>query len=59
MKRSSDRHFAVLAEPPTRNEARFLREQNIVRIDMPLDIFVAKLTADGVSATELASAAEA
>jgi hypothetical protein len=59
MKRSSDRHFAVLPEPPTRNEARFLREQNIVRIDAPLDVFVAKLTADAFGATELASPAEA
>jgi hypothetical protein len=59
MKRSSDRHFAVLPEEPTRNEVRFLREQNIVRIDMPLEAFVAKLTGDALGATELASAGEA
>ncbi len=36
MKRSSGRHWAVLPDTPTRNEARFLAEQNIERIDMPL-----------------------
>lgn len=41
MKRSSARHWAVLRAPPTRNEARFLKEQNIERIDMPLAEFVA------------------
>jgi SIR2-like protein len=44
MKRSSDHHWAVLPEPPTRNEARFLEEQGIERIDMPLAEFVAALT---------------
>jgi hypothetical protein len=43
MKRSSDKHWAVLPEPPTRNEARFLDEQNITRIEMPLSDFVASL----------------
>jgi hypothetical protein len=36
MKRSSDHHWAVLPHEPTRMEARFLAEQNITRIDMPL-----------------------
>jgi hypothetical protein len=36
MKRSSDRHWAVLPEEPTRNEARFLAEQNIERLDRTL-----------------------
>ena len=36
MKRSSDRHWAVLPEPPTRMEARFLEENNVTRIDLPL-----------------------
>jgi hypothetical protein len=40
MKRSSDLHWAVLPDEPTRNEARFLEEQNIRRIDMPLADFV-------------------
>jgi len=39
MKRSSARHWAVLPEPPTKNEARFLAEQNITRIDLPLSVF--------------------
>lgn len=39
MKRSSDRHWAVLPHEPTRMEARFLAEQNITRIDMPLAQF--------------------
>ncbi len=39
MKRSSDKHWAVLPEMPTRNEARFLAQQNIERIDMPLSVF--------------------
>jgi hypothetical protein len=43
MKRSSDRHWAVLPEEPTRNEARFFAEQQIERIDMPLAEFVAQL----------------
>ncbi len=37
MKRSSDRHYAVVdVASLTRNEARFLEEQNIAAIDMPL-----------------------
>jgi len=44
MKRSSDRHWAVLPEEPTRNELRFLAQQNIERIAMPLPEFVAALT---------------
>ncbi|HVZ52571.1 MAG TPA: SIR2 family protein [Pseudolabrys sp.] len=47
MKRSSDRHWAVLPEPPTRNEARFLQEHGIERIDMPLAEFAAALATTG------------
>ena len=43
MKRSGDRHWAVLPNPPTRMEARFLQEQNITRIDMPLAQFAESL----------------
>lgn len=43
MKRSSDRHWAVLPAQPTRMEARFLQEQGITRIDMPLARFGAAL----------------
>lgn len=42
MKRSSQRHWAVLPEEPTRMEARFLQEQNITRIAMPLAQFAAQ-----------------
>jgi hypothetical protein len=45
MKRSSDRHWAVLPEEPTRMEARFLAEQNITRIAMPLAAFSEALLA--------------
>jgi hypothetical protein len=44
IKRSSDRHWAVLPEQPTRNEARFLAQHNIERIAMPLSSFTALLT---------------
>ena len=45
MKRSSDTHWAVLPEEPTRMEARFLQEQNITRIAMPLAQFSQALLA--------------
>lgn len=45
MKRSSDRHWAVLSEAPTRMEARFLAEQDITRIEVPLDVFAAHFLA--------------
>lgn len=43
MKRSSDKHWAVLPEEPTRNEKRFMAEQNIQRLDVPLEEFVRAL----------------
>ena len=43
MKRSSDKHWAVLHGELTRNEARFMEEQKISRIDMPLAEFVEAL----------------
>jgi hypothetical protein len=46
MKRSSDTHWAVLPGELTRNEARFLEEQNIQRIDMPLDRFARLLVSE-------------
>ena len=45
MKRSSERHWAVLPEEPTRMEARFLAEQNITRIALPLAAFSDSLIA--------------
>ncbi len=43
MKRSSDRHWAVLEEEPTRNEVRFLAEQNIVRIKIGLEACIGEV----------------
>lgn len=43
MKRSSDHHWAVLAGEPTRMEARFLEEQGITRIPLPLADFASAL----------------
>jgi hypothetical protein len=40
MKRSSDKHWAVIEGPLTRMEQKFIAEQNITRIDMPLAEFV-------------------
>jgi len=40
MKRSSEKHWAVLPEEPTRNEARFLERYNVERLAMPLEEFV-------------------
>ena len=45
IKRSSDRHFAVLPEEPTRNEKRFLFEHGIERIATPLREWVGSLIA--------------
>ena len=44
MKRSTDLHWAVLPGELTRNEERFLAEQNIKRLDMPLDAFTRMLS---------------
>jgi hypothetical protein len=43
IKRSSEKHWAILPEEPTRNEARFLEEHNIERLAISLDQFVAEL----------------
>jgi hypothetical protein len=44
MKRSSDTHWAVLPDEPTRMEARFLEEQGITRIPLTLADFATQLT---------------
>lgn len=49
MKRSSAKHWAVLPDEPTRMELRFLEEQNITRIAMPLAEFAAALAATGLA----------
>lgn len=54
MKRSSDRHWAVLPEEPTPNEKRFMQQYHIERIAMPLAAFAAQLT--GESAADAARA---
>jgi hypothetical protein len=36
MKRSSDHHWALIEGDLTKNEVRFLKEQNITRLDMPI-----------------------
>ncbi|WP_119154738.1 SIR2 family protein [Caldimonas tepidiphila] len=46
MKRSSDTHWAVLPGTPTRMEERFLREQGIRRIELPLADFAVALGAE-------------
>ena len=58
MKRSSDRHWAVLPETPTRNEARFLEQLNIERIALPLAAFAGSLAGE-TDAPMQALAAEA
>ena len=45
LKRSAGPHVAVLPQPPTRMEARFLAEQGITRIDRPLAEVAAQLCA--------------
>jgi len=44
IKRSSEKHWAILPEDITRNEARFLEEHNIECVPMSLDEFVAALS---------------
>lgn len=52
IKRSSDRHWAVLPEEPTRNELRFLEQCHIERIETPLKEWVdALITLDGTAHT--------
>ena len=56
MKRSSPLHWAVLPEAPTKNELRFLKEQNIQRLDVPLAEVVAMLTGMAREAAEARAA---
>jgi hypothetical protein len=43
IKRSSDKHWAVLPETPTKNELKFLEKYNVERIDVPLAEFMTEL----------------
>jgi hypothetical protein len=44
IKRSSDKHWAVIEGDLSKNEKRFLEELNITRLDMPLGEAMAQLT---------------
>lgn len=44
IKRSSDKHWAIIEGELTKNEARFLREMNITRLDMPLSEAISQLS---------------
>jgi SIR2-like domain len=59
LKRSSGPHFAVLPDEPTRMEARFLAEQGITRIAMPLASVAELLLAQGCAAPATATSAAA
>lgn len=56
IKRSSAQHWAVLPEEPTRNEKRFLAEQNIQRLALPLAEFVAALLNGALPDVRMANA---
>lgn len=45
MKRSSDRHWALIEGELTKNEARFLDEMNITRIELPLNALLEQAVA--------------
>lgn len=51
VKRSSDKHWAVLPEAPTRNEQRFMERYHIQRIETPLKEWVNALMALDQGAT--------
>lgn len=57
MKRSSDLHWAVIDGPLTKNEKKFIKEQNIELIDMPLADFVARLIGGQASVSSAEAAA--
>jgi hypothetical protein len=53
MKRSSEKHWAVLPGEITRNEERFLKEHNIIRIDMPLEEFTNRMIGESIHSEEM------
>ena len=55
LKRSSHQHWAVLPGRLTRNEARFLTEVDIERIDLPLADFAALLTGSSAESARLSA----
>jgi hypothetical protein len=54
MKRSSDRHYAVLPETPSRNEARFLAQYGIEVLALSLGQFTAALAGQAAPARAVA-----
>jgi hypothetical protein len=50
MKRSNGPHYVVMADEPTRMEARFLEEQGITRIALPLAEVAAQLVGEALPA---------
>lgn len=46
LKRSSDKHWAIIGDGSTRNEERFLKEMNISRLDMPLSEAISQFRGD-------------
>lgn len=54
MKRSSDHHYAVLPETPSRNEARFLAQHGIEVLALSLAEFTACLAGEAMPAQALA-----
>jgi SIR2-like domain len=50
IKRSGGPHYAVLPDEPTRMEARFLAEQGITRVALPLHAVAAQLLDEGCAA---------
>lgn len=56
VKRSSNRHWAVLPEQPTKNEAKFLQEHNIRRIEAPLETFASALMSGALMSDALSTA---
>jgi SIR2-like domain len=57
LKRSAGPHYAVLPDEPTRMEARFLAEQGITRIALPLASVAEQLLAAGCAAPASSAAA--
>lgn len=55
MKRSADKHWAVLPQDMTRNEARFVAEQHIEPLVMDLSVFTAQFWATAPSLKPISS----
>lgn len=49
IKRSSAKHYALIEGDLTKNEAKFIKELNIIRLDMPLGEFIAAACGEAVA----------